>query len=85
MENCYYSLIRRAQDGLMVGWIPDLPGIMASGMQEDDIVRELSKGARALLDKMIGKGLLPPKPSSAGELPLGDPRGRYRRLLLVFS
>jgi hypothetical protein len=69
----------------MIGWIPDLPGISASGMLEDDIIRELSKGARALLDTMIDKGMPPPKPSEAGELPLGDHRGRYRRLLLVFS
>ena len=85
MENCYYSLIRRAQDGLMVGWIPDLPGVTASGLVEDDVIRDLSRGARALLEKMIDKGLAPPKPSPSGELPLGDHFGRYRRLLLVFG
>jgi predicted RNase H-like HicB family nuclease len=85
MESCYYSLIRRARDGQMVGWIPDLPGITASSQVEDDVIRELTQAARVLLAKMIDKGLSLPKPSPSGELPLGDHFGRYRRLLLVFS
>ena len=85
MEHCYYSLIRRAFDGLLVGWIPDLPGVMASSMLEEDIKRDLSRGARELLDKMTSKGLPLPKPSPADELPLGDRAGRYRRLLLVLT
>ena len=69
----------------MVGWIPDLPGVTAAGLVEDDVIRELSRAARALLEKITDKGLPLPKPSPAGELPLGDHIGRYRRLLLVFS
>ena len=85
MENCYYSLIRHSQDGLMIGWIPDLPGITATGAVEEDIMHSLWDDARVLLDKMINKGLPPPKPTPVEDLPLGDHRGRYRRLLLVFS
>ncbi len=85
MENCYYSLLRRAQDGRIVGWIPDLPGITASGQAEDDVIRQLSREARTLIEKITTKGLPLPKSSPAGELPLGDHFGRYRRLLLVLG
>ena len=85
MEHCYYSLIRRALDGVLVGWIPDLPGVTASSMLEEEITRELARGARELLDKMTSKGLPLPKPSPADALPIGDRVGRYRRLLLVLT
>lgn len=85
MDACYYSLIRRAPDGQLVGWVPDLPGVTASGTAEEEILRDLSRVARELLAKMLSKGLPPPKPSQAGELPLGDHVGRYRRLLLILS
>ena len=82
MTASYYSLIRHAQDGHYVGWVPDLPGVMASGVSEAEIVYRLSRGARELLDKIVAKGLPLPRPSTADDLPLGDHRGRYRRLML---
>jgi predicted RNase H-like HicB family nuclease len=85
MDACYYSLIRRAPDAQLVGWIPDLPGVTASGTAEEDILRDLSRVARALLAKILSKGLAPPEPSQAVELPLADHVGRYRRMLLILS
>jgi predicted RNase H-like HicB family nuclease len=82
MDTSYYSLIRHAQDGQYVGWMPDLPGVTASGVSEAEIIYRLSRDARQLLDRIVAKGLPLPRPSGADELPLGDPRGRYRRLLL---
>jgi hypothetical protein len=52
--------------GPRAGLIPDLPGVTACGLVEDDVIRDLSKGAQALLEKMIDKGLAPPKPSPSG-------------------
>lgn len=85
MDACYYSLIRRTQHGSLVAWVPDLPGITASGVAEDQVIRELSRSARLLLQKMIAKGLPLPAPSPADELPLGDRQGQYRRLLLILG
>jgi len=82
MESSYYSLIRNTEDGQYVGWVPDLPGVMASGVSEAEIMYRLSRDAREIRDKIVAKGLPLPKPSTADELPLGDRRGRYRRLLL---
>lgn len=85
MDTSYYLLIRRTADGLLVGWIPDLPGITASGVAEDEILRRLSCDARKLLCRMIAKRLPPPAPSPPDELPLGDRHGLYRRLLLILT
>lgn len=81
--DAYYSLIRRTQDGQFVGWVPDLPGVTASGVSEAEIVYRLSRDARELLDKIVAKGLPLPTPSATDALPLGDRHGPYRRLLLV--
>lgn len=85
MDASYYSLIRHAQDGHYVGWVPDLPGVVASGVSEAEIIYRLSRDARELLDKIVAKGLPLPRPTAADELPLGDQRGRYRRLLLILG
>jgi hypothetical protein len=85
MDACYYSLIRRTADGLIVGWIPDLPGVTATGVAEEEILRQLSRDARELLRTMIGKGMTLPTPSPADTLPLGDRQGLYRRLLLILG
>lgn len=85
MDACYYLLIRRTPDGLFVGWVPDLPGVTACSVVEDEVVRRLSRDARDLLHKIVAKGLAPPAPSPPDELPLGDRQGLYRRLLLVLG
>jgi predicted RNase H-like HicB family nuclease len=85
MDTSYYSLIRKAEDGRFVAWVPDLPGVTAAGPNEDEVLRELSRSAREFLCKMIAKGLPLPATSPVDELPLGDRAGRYRRLLLILS
>ena len=83
--DAYYSLIRRTPDGQFVGWVPDLPGVGASGVSEAEIVYRLSRDARELVDRIVAKGLPLPRPSAADALPLGDRHGLYRRLLLVLG
>ena len=85
MIETYLSLIRRTQDGQFVGWIPDLPGVMAAGASEAEAVYRLSRDARQLLDKILAKGLPLPLPSAADALPLGDRHGPYRRLPLMLG
>jgi predicted RNase H-like HicB family nuclease len=85
MDAAYYSLIRRTADGEFVGWVPDLPGVGASGASEAEVIYRLSRDARELLDKIVAKGLALPAPSATDALPLGDQRGPYRRLLLVLG
>jgi predicted RNase H-like HicB family nuclease len=82
MDDSYYSLIRHTDDGHYVGWVPDLPGVTASGVSEAEIVYRLSRDARELLDRILARGLPMPRPSAAADLPLGDHRGPYRRFLL---
>lgn len=85
MEASYVSLIRRTPEGDFVGWVPDLPGIMASGTSEAEILYRLARDGRALLDRIVAKGLPPPAPSPADALPLGDRHGPYRRQPLVLD
>ena len=85
MHDCYYSLIRRTADGAFVGWLPDLPGVMASGASEAEVIYRLSRDARELLDRIVARGLPLPAASAADSLPLGDRNGLYRRLLLVLG
>jgi len=85
MEACYYSLIRRTQDGQLVGWVPDLPGVTACGVREDEVVHQLSRDAKALLRRIADKGLPLPAASPVDRLPLGDRHGLYRRLLLILG
>ncbi|WP_395713182.1 hypothetical protein [Reyranella sp.] len=85
MDSRYYSLIRCTKEGLLVGWVPDLPGVTASSFVEEDVVRELSRSAGELLQKIAGKGLPTPRPSPADALPFGDHHGPYRRLILVLG
>jgi predicted RNase H-like HicB family nuclease len=46
---CYYSLIEREDDGRFVAWVPDLPGVTATGLTEEEVLRGLSRSARQCL------------------------------------
>ena len=85
MDACYYLLIRRTSDAELVGWVPDLPGITASGVAEEELIRRISCDAKELLHRIVARGLPLPAPSPSDELPLGDRHGPYRRLLLVLG
>jgi predicted RNase H-like HicB family nuclease len=83
MNNCYYSLIRSGLDGRVFGWVPDLPGVIADGTNEEAVVSDLTSKARTCLQRIVAKALPVPVARSAEEFPYGDHHGRYRRLLLV--
>ena len=83
LDACYYSLIDRHDDGGFSGWIPDLPGVMASGRTEEEVVKKLFGDARECLHNMIMTGQPLPLARPVAELPQ-DP-GTYRRLLLIIS
>jgi predicted RNase H-like HicB family nuclease len=85
MDVRYYSLIRSTREGELVGWVPDLPGVTASGVAEDEVVGQLSRHALELLHRIVAKGLPIPVPSPADAFPLGDHMGPYRRLPLVLG
>ncbi len=85
MDSRYYSLIRCTKEGLLVGWVPDLPGVTAASFVEEDVVRELRLSARELLRKIAARGLPRPRSSPADALPFGDRHGPYRRTLLVLG
>ena len=83
MNNCYYSLIRSGVDGRKFGWVPDLPGVIADGINEEAVISELTDKARTCLQRIVAKALPVPVARPAEEFPCGDHQGRYRRLLLV--
>ena len=60
---CYYSIIERDGDGHFVGQIPDLPGLSAAGLTEDEVIKQLSQIARQRLHEMIMMALPFPEPS----------------------
>ncbi len=84
MDTCYYSFIRRLPDGSFVGWVPDLPGVRASGITEDAVVRLLSRDARDFLHDLVIKGMPLPVPGTGGETVRGE-GAPERRLLLILS
>ena len=83
LDACYYSLIDRQDDGGFLGWVPDLPGVMASGRTEDEVVKKLFADARDCLHNMIMSGQSLPPARPVAELPQ-DP-STHRRLLLMIS
>ncbi len=85
MDACYYSLIRRTEDGRVVAWVPDLPGIAATGSRQDEVIRELSRSAREYLHEISDMGLPLPAARPPDELPYDDPVSRCRRLLLILG
>ena len=82
-DACYYSLIDRQDDGGFVAWVPDLPGVMACGRTEDEVVRRLFSDAQECLRNMVMTGQPLPVARPVGELP-EDP-STYRRLLLILG
>jgi predicted RNase H-like HicB family nuclease len=58
MNATYYALIRRHDDGRLSAWIPDIPDVMASGLSEEEVIQELSRGARRHLQETDERGCL---------------------------
>ena len=84
MDACDYSYIRRLPVGSFVGWVPDLPGVRASGITEDAVVRLLTRDARDFLHDLVIKGMPLPVPGTGGETVRGE-GAPERRLLLILS
>ncbi|WP_421997698.1 type II toxin-antitoxin system HicB family antitoxin [Reyranella sp.] len=83
MDACYYALIDRSEDGDFSGWIPDLPGVAASGQTEGEVLRRLSGRARDCLHEMVLTGSPLPQGRALEALP--QEPDTYRRLLLIMS
>jgi predicted RNase H-like HicB family nuclease len=85
MDACYYSIIERAEDGHFWGWVPDLPGVTADGLTEQEVLDRLVRGVRECLRDLIVTGQPVPQPSPAEALPRRDGARELRRLLLIIS
>ena len=83
LDASYYSLIERADDGLFVGWVPDLPGVTAAACTEHETVQLLSRNTRQHLGKLVVAGKPLPTPRPAEELPCSRGHRILRRLLLI--
>ena len=84
-DACYYSLIERAEDGLFLGWVPDLPGATASGRTEEEVLNQLSRSTRQRLHDLLMCGEQPPPARPAEALPSSEGRREVRRLLLIIG
>jgi len=82
-DACYYALIDRDEDGGFSAWIPDLPGVVASGPTEHDAYHRLFGRARQCLHDMIMTGQPLPVARPVAELPQ-EPT-TYRLLLFIIS
>ena len=83
LDVCYYALIDREDDGGFTGWIPDLPGVVASGPTEGDVLHSLADRARQCLHDMVMTGEPLPAARPADDLP--EEPTTHRRLLLFIS
>jgi len=84
MDACYYSIIERAE-GHFWGWVPDLPGVSADGLTEQEVVDRLARGVRECLGNLIVTGQPLPRPRRPEQLPRRDGARELRRLLLIIS
>lgn len=85
MDACYYSLVRRGEDGRFFGWVPDLPGVTAAGLVEKDVIRELSRNARQHVRALVERQQ-PVPAASPDSMPCAREQSqRYRRILLILS
>ena len=82
-DPCYYALIDVDDGGGFSGWIPDLPGVVASGPTEHDVYHRLFGRARECLHDMIVTGQ--PLPVARGLEELPQEPTIYRRLLFIIS
>lgn len=85
MDTCYYSIIERTADSSFVAWVPDLPGLSASGSTEEEVLQHIFRQARECLRDLIVTGQPIPAARSLEELPQHVGGRQCRRLLLVIS
>lgn len=85
MDACYYSIIERGEDGHFRGLVPDLPGVSADGLTEQEVVDRLARGVRECLGNLIVTGQPLPRPRPPDQLPRRDGARELRRLLLIIS
>lgn len=85
MDASYYSLIERAEDGHFEAWIPDLPGVTASGNTEDEVLHLLSRCTRECLRNLILSGTPVPRPRPVEELPRRNGQRPFRQLLIIIG
>lgn len=85
MDTCYYSIIERNADRSFTAWVPDLPGIAASGSTEEEVLQRIFGQARECLRNLIVTGQPIPAARSLEELPQHAGGRQCRRLLLVIS
>jgi predicted RNase H-like HicB family nuclease len=84
-DACYYSLIERTEDGNFMAWVPDLPGVTATGATERDVLQLISRGARERLRTLILAGEPIPTARPLDALPRRASQREFRRLLLIVS
>jgi predicted RNase H-like HicB family nuclease len=89
MDTCYYSIIERNEDGHFEAWVPDLPGVTADGVTEDEALQRIFRNARDRLRTLIVSGVPLPRARPVEELPpCTKPHASQRhcrRLLLIIS
>lgn len=85
MDACYYSIIERGEGGHFWGWVPDLPGVSADGLTEQEVVDQLARSMRECLRNLIVTGEPVPRPRPPEELPRRNVARELRRLLLIIS
>jgi predicted RNase H-like HicB family nuclease len=81
----YYSLFERDADGCVMAWVPDLPGVTAYGVTEDEVLHELSRRARECLRTLILDGKPIPSARPVDQLPRRQGQREFRRLLLIIG
>ena len=53
-------------DGLVIATFPDLPGVSALGMDDEEALAEARRALEAALGDYAGSGEAPPEPSARG-------------------
>lgn len=84
MDTCYYSIIERTEHGSFEAWVPDLPGVIADGITEEEVLQRVFRNARDCLRHLIVTGQPVPAARPLEDLPRRA-ASEHRRLLLIIS
>ena len=62
-----YTIVIERANANYSGYVPDLPGCIATGATPDEVVRELKEAVRLHIEGLVADGLPVPQPTTVVE------------------
>lgn len=62
-----YAIVIEQANANYSGYVPDLPGCVATGATPDEVARELKQAVRFHIEGLVADGLPVPRPTTVAE------------------